>query len=44
MSAEEGWFIFDAAVGLDGEKPENVRAMIEFFKEYGRFDIRVPAS
>ena len=30
-----GGFIMDAATGLDDAKPENVRAMFEFTKEYG---------
>ena len=31
----DGGFIMDAATVLDDAKPENVRAMIEFTKEYG---------
>ncbi len=30
-----GGFIMDSASSLDEEKPENVKAMIEFTKEYG---------
>lgn len=30
-----GGYIMDAASGLDEEKPENVKAMIDFTKEYG---------
>jgi hypothetical protein len=30
-----GGYILDSAAGLDSEKPENVRAMIEFSREYG---------
>jgi hypothetical protein len=30
-----GSFIVDAAVMLDGAKPENLKAMIDFTKEYG---------
>jgi hypothetical protein len=32
-----GGFIMDAANSLDEENPENVRAMIDFTKEYGRY-------
>jgi hypothetical protein len=32
-----GGFIMDAANSLDEEKPENVLAMIDFTKEYGRY-------
>jgi len=28
-------FIMDASVGLEDAKPENVKAMFEFTKEYG---------
>jgi len=31
----DGGFILDSATGLDDAKPENVRAMLEFTKEYG---------
>jgi uroporphyrinogen-III decarboxylase len=30
-----GGYIMDAATGLDDVKPENVKAMFEFTKEYG---------
>ncbi len=33
--AKGGGFIMDAATGLDDAKPENVKAMFEFTKEYG---------
>ncbi len=32
-----GGFIMDASTNLDDAKPENVKAMIEFTKEYGRY-------
>jgi uroporphyrinogen-III decarboxylase len=32
-----GGFIMDAASNLDDAKPENLKAMIEFTKEYGRY-------
>jgi uroporphyrinogen-III decarboxylase len=31
-----GGFIMDASANLDDAKPENLKAMIEFTKEYGR--------
>ncbi|MGD0662289.1 MAG: uroporphyrinogen decarboxylase family protein [Syntrophorhabdales bacterium] len=33
----EGGFIMDASTVLDDAKPENVKAMFEFTKEYGRY-------
>ncbi len=30
-----GGFIMDSATGLDDAKPENVKAMFEFTREYG---------
>ena len=30
-----GGFIMDAGATIDEEKPENIRAMLEFTKEYG---------
>jgi hypothetical protein len=33
-----GGFIMDTAVMLDEAKPENLKAMIDFTKEYGRYD------
>ena len=32
---KDGGFIMDAAVMLDEAKPENLKAMIDFTKEYG---------
>jgi uroporphyrinogen-III decarboxylase len=32
---KDGGYIMDASTGLDDAKPENVRAMFEFTKEYG---------
>jgi uroporphyrinogen-III decarboxylase len=32
-----GGFIMDASTNLDDAKPENLKAMIEFTKEYGRY-------
>ena len=32
-----GGFIMDASANLDDAKPENLKAMIEFTKEYGRY-------
>jgi uroporphyrinogen-III decarboxylase len=32
---KDGGFIMDAGVGLDDAKEENIRAMIDFTKEYG---------
>jgi hypothetical protein len=32
---KKGGFIMDAAVMLDEAKPENLKAMIDFTKEYG---------
>lgn len=32
---KDGGFIMDSSTGLDDAKPENVRAMFEFTKEYG---------
>ena len=32
-----GGFIMDASSNLDDAKPENVKAMIDFTKEYGRY-------
>ncbi len=32
---KDGGYILDSAAGLDDAKPENVRAMLEFTKEYG---------
>jgi uroporphyrinogen-III decarboxylase len=32
---KDGGYIMDASAGLDDAKPENVRAMFEFTKEYG---------
>jgi len=34
---KNGGFIMDASTVLDDAKPENVRAMMEFTKEYGRY-------
>lgn len=33
-----GGFIMDAAAVVDGAKPENLKMMIDFTKEYGRYD------
>jgi uroporphyrinogen-III decarboxylase len=33
-----GGFVMDAAAVVDGAKPENLKAMIDFTKEYGRYD------
>lgn len=35
--AKGGGFILDASSNLDDAKPENLKAMIEFTKEYGRY-------
>ncbi len=35
---KDGGFIMDTAVMLDEAKPENLKAMIDFTKEYGRYD------
>jgi uroporphyrinogen-III decarboxylase len=35
MVGKDGGFIMDASTGLDDAKPENVRAMFEFTREYG---------
>jgi uroporphyrinogen-III decarboxylase len=35
LFAKSGGYIMNAGVGLDDAKPENVRAMIDFTKEYG---------
>ena len=32
-----GGFILDTSTVLDDVKPENLRAMVEFTKEYGRY-------
>jgi uroporphyrinogen-III decarboxylase len=32
-----GGFIMDASANLDDAKPENLKAMVEFTKEYGRY-------
>jgi uroporphyrinogen-III decarboxylase len=34
---KKGGFIMDASANLDDAKPENLKAMIEFTKEYGRY-------
>ena len=34
---KKGGFIMDASTNLDDAKPENLKAMIEFTKEYGRY-------
>jgi uroporphyrinogen-III decarboxylase len=36
-AAVGGGFIMDASSGLDDAKPENVRAMFEATREYGRY-------
>jgi hypothetical protein len=33
-----GGFIMDAAAVVDGTKHENFKAMIDYTKEYGRYD------
>jgi uroporphyrinogen-III decarboxylase len=35
LFVKSGGYIMNAGVGLDDAKPENVRAMIDFSKEYG---------
>jgi hypothetical protein len=35
VAGKDGGFIFSTGAGMQGSKPENVRAMIEFSKEYG---------
>ncbi len=37
VAGKGGGFIMDASTNLDDAKPENVKAMIEFTKEYGRY-------
>ena len=38
-AGEGGGFIMDGAIGIpDESRPENVRAMVEITKEYGRYD------
>jgi uroporphyrinogen-III decarboxylase len=34
-AGKDGGFIMSAAAVMDGSRPENVRAMIDFTKEYG---------
>ena len=34
-AGKDGGFIFSTGAGMQGSKPENVKAMIEFSKEYG---------
>ncbi len=34
---KDGGYIMDSSTGLDDAKPENVKAMFEFTKEYGRY-------
>jgi hypothetical protein len=34
---KRGGFIMDASTNLDDAKPENLKAMFEFTKEYGRY-------
>jgi uroporphyrinogen-III decarboxylase len=34
-AGRDGGFIFSTGAGMDGAKPENVRAMIDFSKKYG---------
>ena len=35
-AGKDGGFIFSTGAGMQGAKPENVKAMIEFSKDYGR--------
>lgn len=35
MAGKDGGFILSTAAGLQGAKPENVKALIDFSKEYG---------
>jgi uroporphyrinogen-III decarboxylase len=35
VAGSEGGFIFSTGAGIQGSKKENVKAMIEFSKEYG---------
>jgi hypothetical protein len=34
VAAKDGGYIMSAAAMLDGSKPENVKAMVDFAKEY----------
>jgi uroporphyrinogen-III decarboxylase len=35
VAGKDGGFILSSGAGMQGSEPENVRAMIEFSKEYG---------
>ncbi len=34
---KDGGYMMDASTGLDDARPENVKAMFEFTKEYGKY-------
>jgi uroporphyrinogen-III decarboxylase len=35
VAGKDGGFIFSTGAGMQGSRPENVKAMIEFSKDYG---------
>ena len=38
VAGKDGGFIFSTGAGMQGSKPENVKAMIEFSKDYGIYN------